>query len=578
MSNIERNRVGQTRPGLRARVAEFFFAEEVPFGLALVRIIICIACLMVTLPRWIHSRELFSSDGAPAPLAVNYGYFDLLPIPSGSLAVVLMTVLSFCCVTACVGWWTRTSLWISAVLYTYLNLLDCLSTMTKYSVITSHLLFLLAFSQCGAVWSVDAWLRRRQLGLPPPRTLEDHPKFAAWPRRLIQILIGVVYFGASVTKMHTPAYFSGDQLLHWMMTNVNNSNPVGEWLTLYPAALVVFAYLAVIWEILFLFVSWRGWGRACMLAMGVAFHVMTTFTLGLYLFPITCIATYFAFVNSEDVVAGAARWRSWKRRHGERVNKLKSVVRRGGSAPQSSQSLRNAGELTPNATRVVSGTALAASHSPENVEPASPVASAIPLTAIGSALGSWPVWKSIGDRWNSATSLAAFGLLLTVVAVGAVEVEYRLDPFGERRTEGPYSLKEISTEEVQRMFAGDLRLREYDKYLSFDIGTTMFAGMVTDRRNTFRHGESIIAQCTLSPPHEDMWVECNLHDASNVVIDRVGQVVVRSQLRGNFLYRACEALEPGDYFLVLKTGNREITRRKIQIQSSDDKRCRVLAN
>ncbi len=517
----------ETASSLRARIGKFFFAEETPFGLALVRIVICIACLLVTVPRWIHSRELFSTDGAPSPLALNYGYPDLLPIPSGGLAVALMTILTFCCTTACIGWCTRASLAISAVLYTYLNLLDSISTMTKYSVITSHVLFLLAFSHCGAVWSVDAWLRRRRLGLSQPRSLADHPTFAAWPRRLIQILIGVVYFGASVTKMHTPAYFSGDQLWHWMITNVNNANPVGEWMTLYPASLVVFAYLCVIWEILFLFVSWRGWGRACLLTMGVGFHAMTTLTLGLYLFPLTCIATYFAFVNSEDVVVASARWRRWKRRHGETwLPRLAAVTR---------------------LPRAISG-------------------------------GVISLWKPLGQRLTPAASLGAFGLLLTVVAVGAVEVEYRLDIYGERGPEGPLTLKEIDPDVVKQMFAGSARLREYDKLLAFDVGSSMFGGIITGVRDTFRHGDPVIAQCTLSPPHEDMWVECNLHDANNVLIDRVGQIVVRSQLRGNFLYRACEALDPGTYFLVLRTGTQELTRRKIEILPNDAARCRINAN
>ncbi len=517
----------ETPSSLRSRIGNFFFAEESPFGLALVRIVICIACLLVTVPRWIHSRELFSSDGAPTPLALNYGYPDLLPIPSGGLAVVLMTILTFCCATACIGWCTRASLAISAVLYTYLNLLDSISTMTKYSVITSHVLFLLAFSHCGAVWSVDAWLRRRRLGLPPPSLLADHPKFAAWPRRLIQILIGVVYFGASVTKLHTPAYFSGDQLWHWMISNVNNANPVGEWMTLYPACLVVFAYLCVVWEILFLFVSWRGWGRVCMLTMGVGFHVMTTFTLGLYLVPITCLATYFAFVNSEDVVVVAARWRRWKRRHGETwLPRLTAVTR---------------------LPRGISGWATTA------LQPA-------------------------GPRLTPAGSLGVFGLFLTVVSVGAVEVEYRLDIYGERRPEGPLALKEIDPEVAKQMFSGSKRLREYDKLLAFDIGSNMFGGMITGVRDTFHLGESIIAQCTLSPPHEDMWVECNLHDANNVLIDRVGQIVVRSQLRGNFLYRACDALDPGTYYLVLRTGTQELTRRKIEILPDEEARCRLNAN
>lgn len=513
----------ETNTGLRSRIANFFFAEETPFGLALVRIFISIACLMVTVPRWMHTRELYSSDGAPTPLALNYGYPDLLPVPSGGLAVALMTILTFCCVTACIGWCTRVSLWIAAVLYTYLNLLDSISSMTKYSVITSHVLFLLAFSHCGAVWSVDAWLRRRRLGIPAPSSLDDHPKFAAWPRRLMQILIGVVYFGASVTKMHTPAYFSGDQLWHWMMTNVNNANPVGEWMTLYPATLVIFAYLCVVWEVLFLFLSWRGWGRVCMLTMGTGFHVMTTLTLGLYLFPITCISIYFAFVNSADVVTWAARWRAWKRRHGK---SLATVAR----LPQ--------------------------------------------------AISGWgaTLIRPIGQRLTPANSLGAFGVLLAVVAIGAVEVEYRLDVYGERDPDGPLPLKEIDPEVAKQMFAGSQRLREYDKLLAFDVGTSMFGGLVTGVRDTFIHGEPIIAQCSLNPPHEDMWLECNLHDGNNVLIDRVGQIVVRSQLRGNFLYRACEALNPGTYFLVLRTGTQELTRRKIEILPNDEARCRLNAN
>ena len=517
------NSENATKVGLRDRLNEFFFAEETPFGLAVLRILIGIACLLVTIPRWIYTRELYSLDGAPAPLADNYGFFNLLPIPSGGVAVAIMTILSFACFTTCIGWCTRISTVIAAVLYTYLNLLDSLSTMTKYSVITSHILFLLSVSHCGAVWSVDSWMRRRRLGLAKPRTLADYPKFAAWPRRLVQILIGVVYFGASLTKMHTPAYFSGDQLLHWMMTNVNNANPIGEWLTLFPQSLVLFAYVGIIWEVLFLFLSWSGWGRVCMLGLGVLFHVMTTLTLGLYLFPITCISIYFSFMDSNDVVKLAARWRRFKR-----------------------------SQLATWQPRIA--TVAAGPHAA--------------LSRLDSLLPS-------GKHLSPAMSVGAFSLIAMGVTVGAVEIEFRLDPYGMRRNEGQYALKELDPERVKQMFSGDQKIREYDKYLAFDLGTDMFGGMVTAQKESFRHGETIIAQCTLSPPHEDMWVECNLHDANNVLLDRVGQVVVRSQLRGNFVYRACEALSPGDYFLVLRTGGQEITRRKIQIVEGA---CRTMAN
>jgi hypothetical protein len=170
-----------------------------------------------------------------------------------------------------------------------------------------------------------------------------------------------------------------------------------------------------------------------------------------------------------------------------------------------------------------------------------------------------------GRSLSPTTSVGLFAFLLTIVSVVAVEAEYRLDPYGARRAEGPHALRELDPQFVKQMFVGDRPILEYDKFVTFDVGTKMFGGVLLDRKDRFRHGEAIVVQCRLNPPHEDMWVECNLHDASNLVVDRVGQVVVRSQLRGNFMYRAADALLPGTYFLVLRTGGQEITRRRIEI-------------
>lgn len=288
------------RRGLRGSVREFFLAEEVPYGLALCRMVLPPILLYVVLRRWPHAREFFSTDGASAPLANNYGYFNMLPVPSGTVAVILMTLLVVLLVTTMIGWRTRISVIGCLVIYTHLNMLDCLSTFTKYSVIASHVLLLLSFSHCGAVWSVDAWLARR--GATPPAA---PPRFPAWPRRLMQLLIGLIYLGAAITKIHTPTFFSGDQLRFWLMTDVNNSNPMGEQLTLYPVVVVTMAYISVVWEILFVFLAWRGHGRWIMLLLGVGFHMGTRQTLGLFIFPLVSMVTYLAFINAEDV----ARWR-----------------------------------------------------------------------------------------------------------------------------------------------------------------------------------------------------------------------------------------------------------------------------
>ena len=79
-----------SRPGLRVSVREFFFAEEVPYGLALCRMALPVILLYVVLRRWVHAREFFSSDGGVAPLADNYGYFNMLPVPSGTMADTIL--------------------------------------------------------------------------------------------------------------------------------------------------------------------------------------------------------------------------------------------------------------------------------------------------------------------------------------------------------------------------------------------------------------------------------------------------------------------------------------------------------
>ena len=246
---------------------------------------------------------------------INYGFPELLPALPGAVAVLMMSALILFLLTSMIGWCTRFSLFASMILYTYLNLADSTGTMTKYSVIATHVLFILSCSRCGAIWSVDAWLEgNRSKKLPwPGEASVEWPKSAAWPRRLLQLLIGCVYFGAGITKIHTAEYFTGEQLQAWLLTNVNNHNPIGEYLAQYPALLIAFAYIAIVWEILFVFVAWRGLGRMLSLGMGVMFHVMTTLMLGLYIFPIICISTYFAFADESDFRYFAHKLR-WLRR------------------------------------------------------------------------------------------------------------------------------------------------------------------------------------------------------------------------------------------------------------------------
>lgn len=497
----------------RARDAfnRFFFTEETPFGLAIMRMFLPLVMFCMVLPRWPYTRELYSADGATAQLGLGYGYADFLPEFSGEVAVALHSLLVFALCAIFVGWRTRIALIIALVLYPYFSLLDSISTLTKYTVITTHLLLLLSCSECGAIWSVDAWLARR-------RSPGDSPlpvRAAVWPRRLIQLMIGIVYFGAAITKMNTPTFLSGDQLQLWMITHINFRHPLGEFLSMYPILLKSMAYVTLVWEITFVFLVWRPLWRPWVLAVGLTFHFLTTLTLGLLIFPMTCYAAYLSFIEEEDFL----RCRDWCRATLQRVSWI----------PVWSRALASSG-----------------------------------LTHM---LGS-------GERWQTA-ALVAFPTLALATTFGGVGVEYWSDPYSIRGPNGPLQLQPVDPEFAKRVMSPSERIRDKDKFFSIDTGLLLVGDLLADRRRVFRHGDKMIAQCHLVPPHEDMWIECQLLDTNNRLIDRVANVAAREAFRLNFEYEITPILVPGDYTLVFSTAGREVLRKRISVVGTGEQ---VVAN
>ena len=476
-------------------ISRFFHADHVPYGLALARICMPLVMLIPMIQRIPVIREVFSADGAPVQTSALYGRGDLLPQLPGSLAVALYAVMLVLLVTSSLGWFTRFSLIGATSLFTYFNVMDAIGTMTKYSVIAVDVMVVLCMSQCGAMWSIDARKRRRSTGN------FEKPLVPIWPKRLLQMLVGSMYFGAAMTKLHTPEFFSGDQLRFWMLTNLNFSNPVGEFVAMWPAILVLFAYITLVWEVLFIFMVWRNPWRLVILAVGALFHFMTCLTLGLYIFPLVCMAAYLPFVEDRDVDrVRVTLHRFWQR---SRLPRRKQTA---------------------------------------------PYAFAAPL-------------PQPAPRFPAP---AMFGLILFAVAVAAVEIEYRYDPYGLRS--GGIPLKEIPPERARQMIRSAERIRERDKFFSFDTGTFVVGGVLADSKRNFHYGDTMIAQCSLNPPHEDMWVECSLHDADGRLLDRNGFVVTREMLRCDFYYNIGEVLEPGAYDLIVRSGGQEIYTHRVMVE------------
>lgn len=475
---------------LGTRIHQFLFREQRPVGLALVRILLPLVVLIPTLHRVFRVREFYSTEGSPTPIWNSYGQPDFLPIPNAPLAAGLYAVLIATLVTSSLGWRTRTSLFVAAVLNAYFGMLDTISTMTKYTVVATHVLMLLSLSGCGRIWSLDRWLAVRQ-GRPWNELASD------WPRRLIQILVGVVYLGAAITKMHTPAFFTGDQLRFWMLTNINSANPLGEILALYPGMILVTAYITIIWEILFLFVCWRGVGRAGMLALGIGFHVMTILTLGLFVFPFIYFVVYLCWYEAEDHERWSARWQRWW------------------------------GENNPTPRRV-----------------------------------SESAWRF--------PSLLAWSACLCLFAGIGVLADRMADPFGDHRPEGRFALTPLSDERSAELFRNDERVAVVDKVFSLDIGSVLFNDNLVDRKTEFRRGEKARVQCSLLPPHEDLYLEVHLVTDEGQIMRRLWQVVARENLRGHFWFLLDESLPLGDYSIVVKINGSPAGTRSFQLLPGDD--------
>jgi len=235
------------------------------------------------------------------------------------------------------------------------------------------------------------------------------------------------------------------------------------------------------------------------------FHLATTFVLGLYVFPMVCIAIYFAFVEEDDIRRLS--------RFARRLSRKWHLARLG---------------LQPRIERLT-------------------------------ALVRIPPSSRFRSQW-------VYGFAVAVVGLGGLELEYQLDRYGDRRPEGPYKLVQLDPDLVHKMMNDKTPLRTEDKFLFFDIGKWVVGGVLVDSQTEFRQGDQVVAQCTLNPPHEDMWIECNLHDAQNRQLNRFGKTATREELRCNFPYAFPRSLEPGEYSLVLKARGKEIARRRFTLK------------
>ncbi len=493
----------------KQKLEQFLFAEEVPLGFALLRMALPLVLLRDVLARWRYVEDLYSTNGVTIHLMENYRFTNYLPALPPFWSAGLHSILVVLLVTSCIGWQTRVSLFGSLVLHTYFACTDMATSMTKFTVISTHILLLLAVSNCGRIWSIDSWLAgRRDPGRAP---LSERPAWAlvpVWPQRLLLIMIGTTYLGAAITKLHMPEFITGEAISYWIMSNPNFRHVIGEWMTQYPSLLIISGHFTVLWEVIFIFLAWNGLPRKIVFSLGLFFHFMAALTLGEVIFLFVMGSSYLGCLSEAEA-----------RGSGSILSRIWNTV----------------------TSRIPGGSALSKL--------------ATPRLPAGFA------------RVSIGLQGAAFGGLIMVCGLGGAWANQQLDLHGMHRPDGPYTLPEISPDEVARLFTSGEPIREADKYLGVKMGSILVSGRLSNNCDKFKFGDIVICEASLNPPHEDMWIECHLLDGDNKIINRDGNVVARESKFIQFTYRLTEIMEPGNYTLLIRSRGQPICTRTFSLEA-----------
>lgn len=269
--------------------------------LALTRILLALSLLTDQLFQYLPNLEEFFGPTGMAPKGLHDAYqlrhwrITVLLFNHDEPWVVqplftLWVGLTFCWL---IGWQTRVMnvfVWFLTLLFINRNP----NILNGGDDTMQVALFLLMLSPCGRALSVDSWLRHRREG---PAEADYTP---AWPVRLIQIQLCLIYVSTGLVKLQGTGPFEGTwwegTSIHYVLNYVTMSRwaftqfPQPFWLT------STLTYLSVWWEVLFPLLVLFRWTRTPALVFGLLFHQGIWFTIEVGWFSFYTMSYYGVWV------------------------------------------------------------------------------------------------------------------------------------------------------------------------------------------------------------------------------------------------------------------------------------------
>ena len=239
---------------LRSAWRGFWFSPAAPTNLGVAR---CLFFLGLSAFYLLHD---FSGWGDVSPVLFQpiwlFGRFGV-PVFSEDVLRAVQMLWKVALFSAAIGFLTRPSLLVAAVLGTYLlGLGHNFGQTYHFDAILVLAFWILAFSRAGDAWSVDAL--RRAARFRDERTPGPSPEYA-WPIQLILVAFSLVFCAAGVAKLRASGldWMFSDHLailLDRVQYHISDADPVLPWsssIARIPGAATMMAISTIFFETLY---------------------------------------------------------------------------------------------------------------------------------------------------------------------------------------------------------------------------------------------------------------------------------------------------------------------------------------
>ena len=213
--------------------------------------------------------------------------------PSPFQAWFCFGLLVLCTISITIGFMFRTSVCLYLVLSLYHFFLYKYTALYGYDRILFLLLFILLFSPCSEIFSVDSY--RNSEGAEKTRL------FPLWTQRLICVQIAFLYFGTGLVKVMSSSWHSGEMLrsifigtyanslAFWVRNSITSD---GIW--------DVLVISVILFELAATYFLFRQRWQIPMMVIGLAFHSGNWIFLGIWRFMVVPLV-YILYFHPVDV-------------------------------------------------------------------------------------------------------------------------------------------------------------------------------------------------------------------------------------------------------------------------------------